>query len=130
MIGAVAGNDLPLSERPITPASFNTIGTVWVTGPVPAGSAGSPTWKMPSIPFGTCTWASWCEWYMPMYGLSGVNAYVNVCPGLIGFCVTSGTPSMGNGTSMPWKCTPVDIGSLLFTTTFTLSPTFTLIHGP
>ena len=33
MIGAVAGNDLPLSEKPMTPASFSTIGISWVTGP-------------------------------------------------------------------------------------------------
>ncbi len=37
---------------------------------------------------------------------------------------------MLNGTSSPWKCTPVDIGSLLSTTMRTGSPTLTLIEGP
>src|SRR5262249_49195063 len=67
---------------------------------------------------------------MPSIGVLATNSYVNESPGLMGFCVTSGTPSIANGTSMPWKCTPVDIGNLLSTTTRTLSPTFTLIHGP
>src|SRR6516225_236529 len=130
MIGNVEGNDLPLIERPITPASFNTIGTSLAIGPVLGGSATLPTWNTPSMPLGTCTCASWCEWYMPSIGVLATNSYVNESPGLMGFCVTSGTPSIANGTSMPWKCTPVDIGSLLLTTTRTLSPTFTLIHGP
>src|ERR1700686_3372387 len=130
MIGAVAGNDFPLIESPITPASLSTIGTVWVTGPVLGGSAGSPTWNTPSIPLGTCTCASWCEWYMPSSGLLTVNSYVKLLPGSIGVWVMSGTPSIAKGTSMPWKWTPVDIGSLSSTTMRTWSPTSSLIAGP
>ena len=33
MNGAVAGNDLPFNERPITPASLSTIGTSCVDRP-------------------------------------------------------------------------------------------------
>ena len=64
--GAVAGNDLPLSDRPITPASFSTTGSSWATlvgagvplsRPAPPGSVfGSgicPTRNVPSRPLGT-----------------------------------------------------------------------------
>ena len=51
-------------------------------------------------------------------------------PGFTGAWVTSGTPSISNGTSSPWKWIAVDIGSLLSSTTRTWSPTFTLIDGP
>src|SRR5262245_32953339 len=67
---------------------------------------------------------------MPIAGPLATNSYVNFLPGLIGGCVTSGTPSIAFGTSMPWKCTTVDCGSWLSRTKRTLSPTSTLIHGP
>ena len=35
-----------------------------------------------------------------------VNSYVNCSPGLMGGCVTNGTPSMSLGTSWPWKWMP------------------------
>src|SRR5690242_7498032 len=67
---------------------------------------------------------------MPSAGPCATNWYVNVAPGLIGGCVTSGTPSIEFGTSMPCQCTTVDCGNSLCTTSFTLSPECTLIHGP
>ena len=71
--------------------------------------------RAPAIPLGTCFCAWWCEWYMPTAGPCAVNSYVKVSPGLTGGWVTSGTPSMLNGTSIPCQCTPVDIGNWFVT---------------
>ena len=33
-----------------------------------------PMRNVPAMPFGTWTWASWCEWYMPTAGSWAVNS--------------------------------------------------------
>ena len=63
-VGLVAGNDLPLRLRPITPASLRTMGiscatwrSVGISTPEmvwPTGIATSPTMKVPNNPLGTC----------------------------------------------------------------------------
>src|SRR5690242_13231821 len=67
---------------------------------------------------------------MPSAGPFATNWYVNFVPGSTGGWVTSGTPSIAFGTSMPCQWMTVDCGNLLFNTIRTLSPTSTLIHGP
>ena len=63
----MAGKLLPLSDRPIVPASFNTIVTCLSILVMPlsisfCGIGISPMRKAPNMPFGTCTWALWWEW--------------------------------------------------------------------
>ena len=114
MIGAVAGNDLPFRERPITPASLSTIGTCCATGPVPAGSGDVADLEdteqaVGHLMLGVMVRVVHAERRDPR----ATNSYVNVSPGLIGGWVTSGTPSIAFGTSMPWKWIAVDCGSSL-----------------
>ena len=121
MTGAVAGNDLPLSDRPITPASLSTIGTSCVT--VDAGRqrlvADEERADHPvrHLELGVVVRVVHAD-----RGPLAVKSYVNVSPGFTGGWVTSGTPSIAFGTSMPWKWIAVDSGSLLSSTTRTWSP--------
>src|SRR3989304_5604832 len=58
------------------------------------------------------------------------NSYVKDSPGMIGFGVTHGTPSMALGPSWPWKWMPVDSSRSLRNVARTLSPSTTRSRGP
>ena len=59
-----------------------------------------------------------------------MNSYVNVSPGWIGSCVTSGTPSIALGTSTPCQWIVVGSDNSFFTMILTWSPSVTRIIGP
>jgi len=63
--------------------------------------------------------------------LTAVNSYAYVWPGMIGSCVTNGTPSWKkSANSTPWKWIPVVSFRLVVKMARTLSPWLTRIVGP